>query len=288
MMNFTRFPVTLLHRFPNLVHMEFCYYVLFLLFPLHTCLAQAPATQTPNRRQALYDQYNSYSTKPVSTAGVPVSPRTDSIVEAQQSSVSKPVVPPANEPDENQWQPTGAVGRSGVRIGVRGGVTYPTFTDIRPTSTPGLGFVGGITLTLGQGIVSFQPEINYTRYTVKNNSLFGANTQAVDKVEMPLFLKIATGTYAGNRFFVNVGPYASYAASTSIDGKKVAISKTKGRFGFGVAAGIGIALKAGPGHVTIEGRGLYSPGNTDSGLPTNSNTILGQATLGYILPLGSR
>ena len=288
MMKFIRFLLPLLNRFANLVRMKSCSYALFLFLPLHTCLAQAPATQTPNRRQELYDQYNSYSTKPVSTTGAPVSVSTDSIMEAQQSSVSKPVVPPSNEPNEDQWQPNTAVGRSGVRIGFRGGVTYPAFTDIRPTSAPGLGFVGGITLTLGQGIVSFQPEVNYSRYTVRNNSVFGANTQAVDKVEVPLFLKIATGTYAGNRFFVNVGPYGSYAASTSIDGKKVAISNAKGRFGFGVAAGIGVALKAGPGHITIEGRGLYSPGNTESSLPINSNTILGQATLGYILPLGSR
>jgi hypothetical protein len=287
-MKFIRFALTLPNRFANRVHMKPYYYVLLLLLPLHTCLAQAPATQTPNRRQELYDQYNSYSTKPVSAAGVPVSVKTDSIMEAQQSSVSNPVLPPTGAPDGNQRQPNTIVGRSGIRIGFRGGITYPAFTNTRPTSTPGLGFVGGITLTMGKGIVSFQPEVNYTRYTVKNNSVFGANTQAVDNVEVPLFLKIATGTYAGNRFFVNIGPYASYMASTSIDGKKMDVSNTKGRFGFGAAAGVGVALKAGPGHLTIEGRGLYLLGNTDSGFTTDSNTILGQATLGYILPLGSR
>ena len=266
--------------------MKTCYYVLLLLLPVHTCLAQVTTTQTPNRRQALYDQYNNYSTKPVSTAGVPVSVKTDSVMEAQQTTVSKAVVPPTDA--ENQRQPDTAVGRSGIRIGFRGGITYPAFTDTRPASTPGLGFVGGITLTLGKGIVSFQPEVNYTRYMVRNNSVFGANTQAVDNVEVPLFLKIATGTYAGNRFFINIGPYASYVASTGIDGKKVDISNTKGRFGFGAAAGIGVALKAGPGHVTIEGRGLYLLGNTDRGFITDSNMILGQATLGYMLPLGSR
>ena len=285
-MKYIRFALTLLNRSADLVHMKPYYYGLLLLLPVHTCWAQATTTQTPNRRQALYDQYNSYSTKPGSTAGVPISVKTDSIMEAQQSAVSKPVLPPADA--ENQLQPDRAVGRSGIRIGFRGGVTYPDFTNTRPTSTPGLGFVGGITLTLGKGVVSFQPEVNYTRYTVKNNSMFGANRQAVDNVEVPLFLKIATGTYAGNRFFINIGPYASYIASTSIDGKKVDVSNTKGRFGFGAAAGVGVALKAGPGHVTIEGRGLYLVGGTNSGLPTDSNTILGQATFGYFLPLGSR
>ncbi len=287
-MKCSSFVLTLLNRFTNLVHVKPYYYVLLLHLPLHTCLAQATTSPKPNRRQELYDQYNSYSTKPVSAAGVPVSVKTDSIMETQQSSVSNPVLPPTDEPDENKRQPNTAVGRSGVRIGFRGGVTYPAFTDIRPTSTPGLGFVGGITLTLGKGVVSFQPEVNYTRYTVKNNSVFGANRQAVDNVEVPLLLKIATGTYAGNRFFINIGPYARYTTSTSIDGKKVDVSNTKGRFGFGAAAGIGVALKAGPGHLTIEGRGLYLLSGTNGGLPTDSNTILGQATLGYLLPLGSR
>ena len=209
-------------------------------------------------------------------------------MESQQPSVNNPVVQPPDGANEIQAQPAMIMGRSGVRIGFRGGITYPTFTDTRPTATPGPGFVGGVTLTLGKGHVLFQPEVNYARYVIKNNSVFGANTRAVDNVEIPLFLRIATGTYAGNRFFINIGPYASYAASTSVDGKKVDVSNTTGRFGFGAAAGVGFALKAGPGHVTIEGRGLYSLGNTYSGLNTDSNTILGQATLGYIFPLGSR
>lgn len=288
-MKFSSFVLLLLNRFMNPVRMKPYYYrVLLLLLPLHTCLAQSTTTQVPNRRQALYDQYNSYSTKPANATGVPVSVKTEPMMEPQQSSVSNPVVLPTDTPNENQWQPTTAMGKSGIRIGFRGGVTYPVFTDTRPTATPDLGFVGGVTLTLGKGNVSFQPEVNYARYTIKNNSVFGANTQAVDRVEVPLFLKIATGTYAGNRFFINIGPYASYAASTSIDGKKVDISNTKGRFGFGAAAGVGVALKAGPGHVTIEGRGLYALGDTYNGFNTDSNTILGQATLGYIFPLGSR
>ena len=272
----------------NLVHMKSYYLYALLLLPLHTCLAQVTTTQTPNRRQELYDQYNSYSTKPASTAGVSVPVKTAPMMESQQSSVDNPVVPPTDAANENQRQPTTVAGRSGIRIGFRGGVTHLAFTDTRPTATPGLGFVGGITLTLGKGAVSFQPEVNYARYTVKNNSIFGANTQAVDLVEVPLLLKISTGTYAGNRFFINVGPYASYAASSSVDGKKVDVSNMNGRFGFGAAAGIGVALKAGPGHVTIEGRALYSLGNSYNGFNANTNTILGQATLGYILPLGSR
>ncbi len=287
-MKFTKSIIILLNRFANLVSMKSCYYVLFLMLPLHTCLAQVTTTQTPNRRQELYDQYNSYSTKPVSTPRIPVSVKTDSVLAAQPVLVSQPAVSAATEPLEVQRQPDIVVGRSSVRIGFRGGLTYPAFTDTRLTSMPGLGFVGGITLTLGKGIVSFQPELNYTRYTIKNNSVFGANTQAVDKVEVPLFLKIATGTYAGNRFFINVGPYASYAASTSIDGKKVDIRRANGRFGLGLAVGIGVALQAGPGHITIEGRGLSLLSSTGNGLPTESNTISGQATLGYILPLGSR
>lgn len=262
------------------------YFVMISMLPIGAGFAQSTTTGSTNRRQALYDQYNSYSTKPASStaSSAPVATELANKGADRKPLANSSAAQSSMVPTETQR----AVGSSGVRIGFRGGITYIVFTDTRPTATPGLGFVGGVTFTLGKGIVSFQPEVNYARYTVRNNSVFGANTQAVDNVEMPLFLKIATGTYAKNRFFINVGPYASYTASTSIDGKKVDVSNTKGRFGFGAAVGVGVALKAGPGHVTIEGRGLYSLGNTYSGFNTDSNTILGQATLGYIFPLGSR
>ena len=177
---------------------------------------------------------------------------------------------------------------SGTRIGFRGGVTQFIFTESQPGVSPVVGFVGGVTFNLGGGTFSFQPEINYARYSAKATSFGFTEKVAADYFEVPLLLKISSGTYAGNRFFVNVGPSALYLASISVDGKKESLDGTKGRFGFGAVAGVGAALKAGPGHATIEARGTYPLGTIDDGFSTDSKTILGQVTVGYVFPLGGR
>lgn len=272
----------------------------FMLVLTGLCTAQTnkpPTTaDAPNRRQELYDQYHGITKKSASksvTSTAPVSPSVTKRAQKKQPAlpVSRPTPPPAPVATpmpvaERAPMEASANSMSGSRIGFRGGVTYPVFTDSRPYTTPSIGFTGGVTFTFGRGGVAFQPEINYTRYSFKNDVGFGSSRLGADFVEVPLLLKLSTGTYADSRFFLNIGPYASYASSTSIDGKKVDISGLKGRFGFGAAAGIGAALKAGPGHLTIEVRGLYSLGNTDTGFSTDANTILGQGTLGYIFPLG--
>ncbi|GAB4015628.1 hypothetical protein GCM10028808_41490 [Spirosoma migulaei] len=258
-------------------------------------------TASPNRQQELYDQYHGITKKPstASTTAAPVPPtstvnRVDEQQLMKKSAKTKKVDPPvAITPSE----PTATVNRperaapagsaSGVRIGIRGGVTYPVFTETMTSVDPAIGFVGGLTFNFGARHVSFQPEVNYARYTNKVTN-FGTYTNAIDALEVPLFLKFSTGTYAGSRFFVNVGPYATYALSASQDGKKISLDGTKGRFGFGAGAGLGAALKAGPGHVTIEVRGLYQLGDIDGGFNTDSKIIFGQGTLGYVFPLGGR
>ncbi|MFD2935531.1 porin family protein [Spirosoma flavum] len=235
-----------------------------------------------NRQQDLYDEYHGITKKPAISASTPVRPESP-----RQANTPTPV-----QSTETASQPqriSSESNSSGVRIGVRGGITYPLFTEKLASVDPAVGFVGGLTFNFGGGTVSFQPEVNYTRYSTKNTD-FGLNkyTESVDLLEVPLFLKISSGTYAGSRFFVNVGPYASYVLSTSIDGQKESLNGLKGRFGFGAALGVGAALKAGPGHVTVEVRGLYSLGNTESGFNTDSKTIFIQPTLGYIFPLGGR
>ena len=240
-----------------------------------------------NRQQELYDQYHGITKKPAATA-TPVTTPAPTRTETTQRQTTEPVrtQPVATSSHSQPMDATGST--SGVRIGIRGGVTSSFFTKDQPGVKANIGFTGGITFNFGGGTFSFQPEVNYTRYSYKVSSGFGSNTGALDELEVPLFLKISSGTYAGNRFFVNVGPYASYLASISTDGKKESLDGVKGRFGFGAAAGIGAALKAGPGHATIEARGLYPLGDTDGGFSTDANTILGQATVGYIFPLGGR
>lgn len=282
-----------------------------ILLPVGWALAQTgvassskpvSTTASPNRQQELYDQYHGINKKPAAatTTTAPVPPtspenRLDQQPSTKSSAKIKKTTPPV---DVTPAEPTATVNRperaaptgstSGVRIGVRGGVTYLVFTETTAGVDPALGFVGGLTFNFGAGKISFQPEINYTRYNEKVTDFGFTSTGAVDALEVPLFLKIATGTYAGSRFFVNIGPYATYAMSASIDGKKLSLDGKKGRFGFGAGAGIGAALKAGPGHVTVEVRGLYPLGDIDGGFNTDSKTIFGQGTLGYIFPLGGR
>ncbi|AQG78504.1 porin family protein [Spirosoma montaniterrae] len=245
-----------------------------------------------NRQQELYDQYHGITKKPAA----PATP-----VQQPTRQPSRPAEPPKPQPVEDmasrqpQAAPRSSDGSaSGVRIGVRGGVTYQIFTETVTGIEPGVGFVGGLVLNFGAGTFSFQPEINYTRYaaTVKIPDIFTGQVittkNAADVVEIPLLLKIASGTANSTRFFVNVGPYASYLLNTSVDGKNQSLDGREGRFSFGAALGVGTALKTGPGHLTVEVRGLYPLGNSDGGFSTDSRVIPVQATLGYVFPLGGR
>ncbi|MBD2756879.1 porin family protein [Spirosoma validum] len=248
---------------------------------------QPTSTTSTNRQQELYDQYHGYNKKSSSTA-----PATLPATTADQ--------PQQRTSDYSTSQPTGSTGQaqsmnskantSGTRIGVRGGVTYELFTEEHPLFDPIIGFVGGLTFNLGAGTFSFQPEVNYARYSVKITEPFsGARiTSAGDHVEIPLFLKISTGSYAGHRFFVNIGPYGSYLISASSGGKKLPVDGLSNRFSYGAAAGVGAAIKAGSGHAIIEVRGLYELSNTNNGFNSNYKQVLTQATIGYSFPLGSR
>ncbi|GAB3960778.1 hypothetical protein GCM10028805_58790 [Spirosoma harenae] len=253
-----------------------------------------------NRQQELYDQYHGISKKPATTAPAATSAPTSnragyapvaSVPQVQEPTADKPAPSMSRDQSMSREPMQGpermANANSGFRIGVRGGVTYPTYLEKTVGVDPVVGFTGGLVLNFGKGSISFQPEVNYSRYSQKEKDLFSTDvyTGASDMLEVPLFLKISSGSYSGSRFFVNIGPYGSYLLSASVDGKKLNIANLSGRFGFGAAAGLGAALKAGPGHFTIEVRGLYSLGDTDNGFSTDSKTILGQGALGYIFPL---
>ncbi|MBC3788427.1 porin family protein [Spirosoma utsteinense] len=223
----------------------------------------------PNRQQELYDQYHSVTKKPATT--ITNAPVAQSTIPAKQ--------------------PTLSDGRTArVRIGVRGGVSYLVFLENEFNADPTVGFVGGFVATIGQGTLSFQPEFNYARYafTVETPVLNSTNTVALNRFELPLLLKISSGSANSTRFFLNVGPYGAYSSSSSINGQNVSLDGTANRFSYGAATGVGVAVKAGPGHLTLELRGLYQLGDTDSGFNTDSRTINTQATVGYMIPLGRR
>ncbi len=243
--------------------------------------AVRPPATTPNRQQELYDQYHGVSKKPAA-----VSP-----ANRQPAPLPEPETTVATTTE----RPVSAMrGSSGVRIGVRGGITYPAQLEklVDINTNPAVGFVGGFVANFGQGRLSFQPELNYARYAYKLDDGFGGLvvTTASNQLEVPLLLKIASGSVNSNRFFMTVGPYAAYTLGISIGGQNVPLNGSGGRFSFGAAAGLGAALKAGPGHLTIEVRGLYPLGQASDGIKisTDSRTINAQATLGYMFPLGGR
>lgn len=245
-------------------------------------LSVRPAGPTPNRRQELYDQYHGITKKPASPA--PAAP-----VDNQ----TRPIAPqPVSSAPVRQAEPQQPIlldgSMSGVRIGVRGGITRLIYIDEAAGSNPTLGFVGGFAFHFGRGAVSFQPELNYARYAVKSREPFGSQTLniATDRFEVPLLLKIASGSTSSTRFFLNVGPYGAYTSSASLNSQKISLDRATGRFSFGAAAGLGVALKTGPGHLTLELRGLYELGDVDNGVGTDTKTILSQATVGYMIPLG--
>ncbi len=247
--------------------------------------ASTTSTST-NRQQELYDQYHGITKKPATSA-----PAATPAPVPRENTKRQPSEPVATQPtidSRPERIASGSSNMSGTRIGIRGGITRSIYTETITGIDPTLGFVGGVTFNIGGGTFSFQPEINYTRYSAKVALPGFTQTNAADVLEIPLFLKISSGTYAGNRFFVNVGPYATYLASISVDGKKESLNGANGRFGFGAAAGVGAALKTGPGHVTIEVRGLYPLGDFENGFNTDSDIIFGQVAVGYVFPLGGR
>ena len=235
------------------------------------------AGTTPNRQQELYDQYHGITKKPTPPPPVPATQPT-----RPTETAPAPVV--ASAPAESASSHDDAA----IRIGVRGGVTYPIYLEQQTGVDPAVGFVGGVVAQFGRGKLSFQPEINYRRVAASIKVAGVTFNNAVDQVVVPLFLKIASGTFDGNRFFLNVGPYGAYTSSASQNGVKIDLSGSEGRLSFGAAAGIGAMLKAGPGHVTVELRGLYELGDNSKGSYQSSKTIIGEGTLGYVFPLGSR
>lgn len=242
---------------------------------------------SPNRQQELYDQYHGVSRRPSSITPTPPAGQP----------VSRPVSQPAaSAPVDEAERPVSLdTPTSGVRIGIRGGVTYPAYVEKQLAVDPTAGFVGGFVFQFGRGTLSFQPELNYARYAGKTTIGQGTVAEstinvAQDRFEVPLLLHIASGSVNGTRFFFNVGPYGAYASSASLNGQKVALDGSTGRFSVGAAAGVGAALKAGPGHVTLELRGLYQLGDTGNGgtVNTDSRLVNTQATVGYLFPLGGR
>lgn len=171
------------------------------LLPVGLSVAQSRST-TPtstttsggtNRLQDLYDEHHGITRKKSSAASTP------SDRPAPTRSEQKPAEPAYDQSTADREAANSSQSRT--RIGLRGGVTYPFFLEKTAGIDPVPSFVGGLTFNFGSGTLSFQPEVNYARYTQKVNAFGFSVKNGIDALEVPLFLKISSGTYAGNRFF---------------------------------------------------------------------------------------
>ncbi|MBO0950786.1 porin family protein [Fibrella forsythiae] len=174
-------------------------------------------------------------------------------------------------------------------IGVRVGGNYSTYLErlVIPTGTGGTidvtpdplyGFHAGIVFQFGRGGIAFQPEINFNQDYLKSTT----GTISASSLVVPLLAKFQFGQQGNTRFFVNVGPYGTYALESG---------STETVIRYGGALGLGVGIPAGPGKITVEARGYYPLGDSKgtydfANIP--GKPITGQVSLGYLFPLGSR
>ncbi|MGV3560452.1 porin family protein [Larkinella arboricola] len=196
----------------------------------------------------------------------------------------------------------------GLSVGIRGGVNT-WMNEFVPDDLSGSGgeqtvapgFTGGLVINYGLGnVFSIQPEILYTRRSVKfSGEAEGQKVSfllSTNAVEIPLLLKLSFGRKT--RIFINAGPYAAYGLDARLkvvaDGEtlydeKQKLTKDDARLEYGVTGGLGIAIPAGPGRLTIEGRYIYSLGTNADPQPAEyiSNQVA-TVSVGYVIPLGKR
>ena len=182
-----------------------------------------------------------------------------------------------------------ASNEAGTYIGVRVGGNYNGFlerlrvpngvggfTDLTPD--PIYGFHAGVVFQFGRGKVAFQPEINFQQDYMKS----GTSTITASSLVVPLLAKFQFGQQGATRFFTNIGPYGAYSLDSS-NSESVVV--------YGGALGLGVGIPVGSGKFTIEARGYYPLGTTAAGSEFGNipgKPILGQLSLGYLFPLGSR
>ncbi len=239
----------------------------------------------PVKQQQMYDELHGVKARPatIETTGK----------NSRKAKGAKPTDADATNGRSADETATRAANRYGVEnagseakmhIGVRAGGNYSTLLD-QPagfTIDPIYGFHGGIVFLFGRGGIAFQPEINFQQDYVKvlNPGTLTNDNVSVSSLVVPLLVKFQFGQQGRPRFFVNVGPYGTYA----VDAQTTSI-------GYGGALGIGMGFPMGPGKFTVEARGYYALGD-NSGTTEFANVpgkpVVGQLSVGYLFPLGGR
>lgn len=203
----------------------------------------------------------------------------------------------------DRTQPRAARTEARSYIGVRVGGNYNTYLEqlviqdgtnppftIKPDSY--YGFHAGVVFQFGSGRVAFQPEINFNQDQVKTTTVTlvgttpvtSATTVSLSSLVVPLLAKFQFGQPGSTRFFVNAGPYGAYSLETSMAGEATQIA-------YGGALGLGVGIPAGAGKLTLEARGYYLLGATNSNISFGDvpfKPLTAQLSVGYLFPLGGR
>ena len=171
-------------------------------------------------------------------------------------------------------------GEAGTYIGVRAGGNFTTLLEqpFGVTIDPWYGFHAGLVFQFGRGGVAFQPEVNYNQdyFSVGQTSISAAS------LVVPLLAKFQFGQQGNTRFFINLGPYGALPLNSG---------NSETVIDYGAALGLGVGIPAGSGKFTIEARSYYQLGSTASGSEFGNVTgkpLIGQLSLGYLFPIGSR
>lgn len=218
---------------------------------------------------------------------------------------------------------------SGLRIGIRAGGSsvLPLEAVENATYYPTVSYHGGIVFSIGRKNLTLQPELTYSQRHIRADyNQQGVSLSAkvmTNRIEVPVLVKYTFG-HANTRFFINGGPYGAYILNerykaslisfgnanpslrpiiesviSGLNNKEATFEGSDGRLSYGVAGGLGVGIKAGPGSLTLEGRALYQLGdNTPANAPDpsgisltsnvrNTKYVLLQASVGYSIPIGS-
>ncbi len=160
-----------------------------------------------------------------------------------------------------------------VGIGVKGGLNLSKLTikeENGLTNSFLPGGAGGLVFNFkANDLFSLQPELLYSSQgTHLKTSLFGdfSSKLSTNYFQLPVLAKLSFGS-ENVRAFVNVGPYAAYLMSAKtkisamgqeeevkVDFSEPSVKESANRFDFGIAGGLGVAFKVGPGDLFVEGR----------------------------------
>ncbi len=200
-----------------------------------------------------------------------------------------------------------AIAQIGVGVRVGGNLAKVAVTDEDGESVDedvnySFGLVGGglIELSISDKF-AIQPELLYSQHGFAVDMTFFDEEFSVktrfNYLQVPILAKIKFGSEPVG-FHVMAGPYAGYGVgditvSTEMDGEKEEETASwedteLKRVDFGVAAGLGVSISAGPGRIGLDARyqlGLANMIEEPSGSEKLSNRNL-QFSLCYIIPLG--